>query len=181
MNSVPPSSIFSETQRPDEAWLAKALPEDALEPELPIIDPHQHFWHHKSGYKCFLEELALDIAASGHEVEATVFLEANAMYRARGPEHLKSVGETEFATGMAAIAASGKYTHVRAAQGIGANADLTWEDGLLQEALEAHKAAAGGRLRGIRQRAKADPDPSSPVQSARPIPISSASRSSAKG
>jgi L-fuconolactonase len=154
-----PTSIFSETQRPDEEWLARARPEPALDPALPIIDPHLHFWHHKSGYRYFVEEFARDVAESGHNIEATVFIECNAMYRAGGPEHLRSVGETEFAVGMAAMAASHKYTTARGAAGIVAYADLTLDPGLLRETLEAHRAAANGRLRGIRQRAKWDADP----------------------
>ena len=154
-----PTSIFSETQRPNEEWLARAAPEAALEPDLPIIDPHLHFWHHKSGYRYFVEEFARDAAESGHNIEGTVFVECNAMYRASGPEHLKPVGETEFAVGMAALAASGKYTQARAAAGIVAYADLTMDPGLLRETLEAHREAANGRLRGIRQRAKWDADP----------------------
>jgi predicted TIM-barrel fold metal-dependent hydrolase len=154
-----PTSIFSETQRPDEQWLARAQAEPALEPDLPIIDPHLHFWHHKSGYRYFVEEFARDVAESGHNVEATVFIECNAMYRATGPEHLKPVGETEFAVGQAAMAASHKYTKARGAAGIVAYADLTLDDGLVREALEAHREAANGRLRGIRQRAKWDADP----------------------
>ena len=153
------TSIFSETQRPNEEWLARHKPEPALEPELPIIDPHLHFWHHKSGYRYFVEEFGHDAAASGHNIEATVFVECNAMYRANGPEHLKPVGETEFAVGMAAMAASGKYTRARAAAGIVAYADLTLGEGLVRETLEAHRDAANGRLRGIRQRAKWDADP----------------------
>ena len=105
-----PDSIFSETRRPDENWLARAKPEAAFEPDLPIIDPHLHFWHHKSGYRYFVDEFARDAAESGHNLEATVFIECNAMYRSDGPEHLKPVGETEFAVGMAAMAASRKYT-----------------------------------------------------------------------
>jgi len=154
-----PTSIFSETQRPNEEWLARAAPETALEPDLPIIDPHLHFWHHKSGYRYFVEEFARDAAESGHNIEGTVFIECNAMYRASGPEHLKPVGETEFAVGMASMAASGKYTKARAAAGIVAYADLTMDPGLLRETLEAHREAANGRLRGIRQRAKWDADP----------------------
>ena len=26
-------------------WLAKAAPEDILDPDLPIIDTHHHLWH----------------------------------------------------------------------------------------------------------------------------------------
>ena len=79
------------------------------------------------------------------------------MYRAHGPEHLRSSGETEFAAGMAAIAASEKYTTTRVAAGIVANADPSQGDEL-DEALDAHAMAANGRLRGIRRGAKWDAD-----------------------
>jgi L-fuconolactonase len=157
-NTTAVGSIFSETQRPNEEWLARATPEAALDPTLPIVDPHLHFWHHKSGYQYFVEEFERDVAACGHLIESTVFIECNAMYRADGPAHLKPVGETEFAVGMAAMAASGKYGATRAAAGIVAYADLTLGD-LVQPTLDAHQAAANGRLRGIRQRAKWDADP----------------------
>lgn len=163
------TSIFSETQRPNEAWLARATPEPALEPQLPIVDPHLHFWHHKSGYRYFVEEFAKDVAECGHNIEGTVFIECNAMYRAHGPEHLKPVGETEFAVGMAAMADSGKYTKARGAAAIVAFTDLTLGD-RLQEVLDAHLDAANGRLRGIRQRAKWDADPviAGPVRAGKP-------------
>ncbi|MCC6992407.1 MAG: amidohydrolase, partial [Acidobacteria bacterium] len=151
----PAPSVFGATRRPDEAWLAKAVAEPALEPELPIIDPHVHFWHHKSGYTYDVEELARDVAASGHRVEATVYVECNSMYRAEGPEHLKAVGETEFAVGMAAIAASRRYGPTRAAAAIVGYVDLSL-GGRTVEAIEAHIAAANGRFRGVRQRAKWD-------------------------
>jgi L-fuconolactonase len=162
-------NVFGATQRPNEDWLARAAPEAPLEPGLPIIDPHVHFWHHKSGYKYFVEEFARDAAECGHNIEATVFVECNAMYREQGPEHLKSVGETEFAVGQAAMAASGKYTKVRAAAGIVAFADLAQGE-RTREALDAHLAAANGRLSGIRQRAKWDPDPvvRGPISADRP-------------
>ena len=149
---------FGRTHPPNEAWLSRAAPEAALERDQPIVDPHLHFWHHPSGHKYFVEEFARDLAASGHNVEATVFVECNAMYRAGGPEHLKCVGETEFAVGMAAMGASGKYTTCRTAAGIVGYADLTLGR-RTQETLEAHLEAANGRLRGIRQRAKWDADP----------------------
>lgn len=165
----PTPTVFGQTQRPNEEWLARAVPEPALEPDLPIIDPHVHFWHHKSGYKYFVEEFARDAADSGHHIEATVFVECNAMYRAQGPEHLKCVGETEFAVGQAAMAASGKYTSTRAGAGIVAFADLTQGE-RTRETLQAHLEAANGRLRGVRQRAKWDADPivRGPVSADRP-------------
>lgn len=149
---------FGNTRAPNEAWLARALPEDALEPELPIIDAHIHYWHHKTGYRYFVEEFGREAAACGHRLESTVFVECHSMYRARGPEHLKSVGETEFAVGQAATAASGRYTDCRAAEAIVGYADLTLGE-QTREALEAHVMAANGRFRGVRQRAKWDPDP----------------------
>jgi hypothetical protein len=168
-----PTSIFSETQRPDEEWLARAEPEPALEPELPIIDPHLHFWHHKSGYRYFVEEFARDAAECGHNIEATVFVECNAMYRASGPEHLKPVGETEFAVGMASMAASGKYTRTRAASGIVAYADLTLDPGLLRETLEAHREGLGPRRH--RPRAPGRP-PGRPLRAGEGVPSGQASR-----
>jgi L-fuconolactonase len=132
-------------------------PEPALHPDLPIVDPHVHFWHHFDEQPCFVSDYVRDLNASGHNVEASVFIECKAMYRAQGPEHLKSVGETEFAVGMAAMGASGKYTSSRVV-GIVGFADLTLGD-RTQETLEGHMEAANGRLRGIRQLAKWDADP----------------------
>ena len=169
MNAPLKVQVFGATQGPNEEWLARASPEPALEPALPIVDPHVHFWHHKSGYRYFVEEFARDVAASGHNVEASLFVECNAMYRTDGPEHLKPVGETEFAVGQAAMADSGNYTRCRAAAGIVAFADLGQGE-RTREVLNAHMAAANGRLRGIRQRAKWDPDPAvrGPVCADRP-------------
>lgn len=149
--------IFAGIHAPDQQWLDRAEHEPALEPDLPIIDTHLHLWEY-AGYRYFLEEHVADLAACGHHVEASVFVECFQMYRARGPEHLKYVGETEFAVGMAAMAASGKYTGCRVAEGIVGFADLRL-GARTEEALDAHLAAANGRFRGIRQRAKWDPDP----------------------
>ena len=35
---------YGQIYPPDAAWLAKATPEEILEPELPIIDTHHHLW-----------------------------------------------------------------------------------------------------------------------------------------
>jgi predicted TIM-barrel fold metal-dependent hydrolase len=158
MSTQNTSSVFGRTQPPNEEWLSRAAPEPAIEPALPIVDSHLHFWHHASGYKYFVEEFARDLVASGHNVEATIFVECNAMYRAHGPEHLKCIGETEFAVGMAALGASGKYTSCCTATAIVGYADLTLGD-RTRETLEAHLEAANGRFRGVRQRAKWDADP----------------------
>ena len=48
-------------------WLAKRPREAALEPDLPIIDPHHHFWDsaHRGHY--LLPEL-LDDIGGGHNI-----------------------------------------------------------------------------------------------------------------
>jgi L-fuconolactonase len=157
MSASSPVSVFGRTQTPNEAWLSLAEPEIPIEPDLAIIDPHLHFWD-RPGNAYLTEHFARDLAVSGHRVEATVSIECGAMYRAQGPQHLKCVGETEFAVGMAAMAASGHYTSCRAASGIVGFADLTLGK-LTQETLEAHIQAGNGRFRAVRQSAKWDPDP----------------------
>jgi L-fuconolactonase len=157
MSASSPVSVFGRTQTPNEAWLSLAEPEIPIEPDLAIIDPHLHFWD-RPGNAYLTEHFARDLAVSGHCVEATVSIECGAMYRTQGPQHLKCIGETEFAVGMAAMAASGHYTSCRAASGIVGFADLTLGK-LTQETLEAHIKAGNGRFRAVRQSAKWDPDP----------------------
>ena len=98
-------------------WLALTL-EPTLEPELPICDPHHHFWDFRMErvpyQQYLLHELVADIQ-SGHNVRSTVFIEARAMYRASGPEEMRPVGEVEFVQGLAAASASGLYGPSRAA------------------------------------------------------------------
>src|SRR5262252_6038658 len=107
---------FGRIHVPDEAWLAKRPPEPILEPGLPIIDTHHHLWE-RPDHRYLLHEFLHDVATA-HNVVATVFVECNAMYRVRGPEELRSVGETEFVTGMAAMSDSGGYGTTRVAAGI---------------------------------------------------------------
>jgi len=99
-----------------------------------------------------------DIRGSGHDVRATVFVQARAMHRADGPEAMRPVGETEFANGVAAMCASGGYGDVRVCAGIVGFADLRL-GAAVRPVLEAHIAAGGGRFRGIRHIATWDPDP----------------------
>ena len=155
--TTPSQPVFGRTRAPNDQWLAKAAPEEVLEPDWPIIDAHQHFWH-RGDHRYFVEEYAHDRTACGHNVVATVGVECGAMYRADGPQHLRCVGETEFLVGMAAIGASGKYTSTRVASAIVAFADLTL-GALTRETLEAHVEAGNGRLKGVRHTAKWDPDP----------------------
>jgi L-fuconolactonase len=141
-------------------WLA-LTPEPALEPELPICDPHHHFWDFRTErlpyQRYLLHELVADIQ-SGHNVRTTVFIEARAMYRADGPEEMRPVGEVEFVQGLAAASASGLYGPSRAAAAIVGHADLNLGEGVAP-ALEALQAASPNRFRGIRHSVTWDPHP----------------------
>ena len=130
------------------AWLAKRPREAALEPDLPIIDPHHHFWSGHRGHY-FLPEL-LDDLGGGHNIVSTVFLECRAMYRKHGPRHMAALGEVEFVVGLAAQSASGGYGECRVGEVIIGGGDLTAGAGNVRELMEAEIVAAGGRLRGMR-------------------------------
>ena len=129
-------------------WLG-LTEEAALEPRLPIIDPHHHLWD-RPGNRYLLEDLVADTRA--HNVRQTVFVECTSMYRTSGPEEFKVVGETEFVQGIAAASASGRYGEMRAAAAIVGSADLRLGD-RVQPVLEAQIAASPQRFRGIRHRA----------------------------
>ncbi len=132
--------------RVDEAWLAQHR-EEIIEPELPIVDPHHHLWSRPGNVYLFPELLA-DLS-SGHNIRATVFEECGSMYRAHGPEELRSVGETEFVTGVAAMSASGGFGPARACAAMVGNVNLML-GARVEPILEAHIAASGGRFHAIR-------------------------------
>jgi L-fuconolactonase len=131
---------------PDDQWLAM-LQEDVLEPDLPIIDPHHHLWL-RSGYTYLMPELAADLA-SGHNIVATVYAECHSMYRRDGTEEQRSLGETEFVRGQAAMSSSGEFGATRACDVMFGNVDLTL-GGAAETILERHIEASGGRFRGVR-------------------------------
>ena len=141
-------------------WLALTQ-EETLEPDIPICDPHHHFWDMRDEYipyhRYLLHELAADIG-SGHNVRSTVFIEARSMYRADGPEEMRAVGEVEFVQGLAAASASGLYGPGRAAAAIIGRADLNLGEDV-RPALEAMRAASPNRFRGIRHSVGWDPHP----------------------
>ncbi len=145
----------------DNDWLALTQ-EPTLEPELPICDPHHHFWDLRPGsipyQRYLLHELNADIY-SGHNVRSTAFVEARSMYRPGGPEELRPVGEVEFVQGLAAASNSGVYGDSRVAAAIVGHADLKLAD-KVQPVLEALQAASPNRFRGIRHNVTWNTDPS---------------------
>jgi predicted TIM-barrel fold metal-dependent hydrolase len=131
-----------------------AQEEAPLDPARVIVDPHQHLWDHgvsgAAGSKPFLlQEFVRVVAESGHNVTRTVYVECGSMYRREGPQDFRSIGETEFANGMAAMAASGRYGDCRIAAGIVGMANLRLGAEVVP-ILEAQIAAGNGRLRGLR-------------------------------
>ena len=151
-------------------WLALTQ-EPTLEPEIPICDPHHHFWDFRTErapyQRYLLHELAADIY-SGHNVRSTVFVEARSMYRPDGPEEMRPVGEVEFVQGLAAASASGLYGPGRAAAAIVGHAYLSLGEGV-EPVLEALHAASPNRFRGIRHSVTWDPHPELENTAAHPM------------
>ncbi len=120
-----------------------------------ICDAHHHLWA-RPGMEYVAADLRADIATVP-AVSRTVYVECDAWYREDGPEHLRVVGETEWV-----VAHADPLTDA-----IVGTADLRLGE-RVGETLRAHIEAAGGRFRGIRQRAtwdaselirRTDPDP----------------------
>ena len=126
-------------------WLAQVV-EPVLEPEIPIIDPHHHLWNRPDGTRYLLDDVLADV--TGNNVRQTVFIQANSMYRADGPEAFRVVGEVEWVNGIAAESASGMHGETRIAAGIVSGANLMLGDEVAP-VLEA-QLAASRRFRGIR-------------------------------
>lgn len=141
-------------------WLSTRT-EEAIDPDLPIVDSHHHLYD-RPGVRYLLGDMLSDIRC-GHNIRASIYVQARSMLRAAGPESQRHIGETEFANGVAAMCASGKYGDVRLCAGIVGFADLRLGDEL-EPILNAHIVAAGGaanklgRFRGIRHIAAWDKD-----------------------
>ncbi len=151
------------------------MTEAILEPDLPIIDPHHHLWDLRPMLPMFPEprhrfidtlvpvahytfdQFNTEVATSGHNVIATVFMECGAFYNGAYGEELKPVGEVEYVNGVAAQSASGLYGNTRLCAGIVGHADLT-RGAAAGEVLDALMAASP-RFRGIRHQGAWDADP----------------------
>ncbi|MEO8753788.1 MAG: amidohydrolase, partial [Casimicrobiaceae bacterium] len=121
-------------------------PEAALDPGLPIIDPHHHL-RDRGGLRYLLAEYLEDLR-SGHCVKATVAVETGVHYRQAGAVALQPVGETEFLAGIAAQCVAGVVALPHVAAGIVGYADLRLGEGVAP-VLDAHIAAGDGRFRGV--------------------------------
>lgn len=140
--------------RIDEQWLALRT-EEVIKPALPIVDPHHHLWNRAAPYLDL--QLASDLHC-GHNFRGTVYIECSFAYRVDGPPEDASIGEVEYANGIAALFASGHHGDVRACAGIVGKVDLTLGDAV-ESRLIACINHAPERFRGIRQMAAWDAHP----------------------
>ena len=140
-------------------WLAQ-VSEAALEPELPVIDAHHHLWPTSPIPEFAPWGVAEAIeykSYSGHNIVATVHVEAHTNYRQAGQEELRCVGETEFVERAAETAEQMGGRAAGLCAGIVGAGDMLLGAGL-DKVLAAHQAASPGRFRGIRFNIANDPD-----------------------
>lgn len=134
----------------NQDWLAQVI-EPALEPDLPICDPHHHLWeeraHGVQGH--YLLDEMLDDLSGGHNIVSTVFIECGAFFKNDGPEAFRCVGETERVSDIADAAAARGSDAPQIAKGIVGTVDLKIGDPAA-EVLDAQIEAGKGRFRGIR-------------------------------
>ncbi|MGF7159185.1 putative TIM-barrel fold metal-dependent hydrolase [Rhodoligotrophos appendicifer] len=135
-----------------DVWL-KQVVEEAIERDLPIVDPHFHFFTgrgHDYLAANFLAELD-----QGHRVVGAIHVEANADFFAHGGAE----GEMRFAAEQSAeLLALQRGRAWRTAIGVVGYADLRKAN--LEEELDSLVEASQGSLKGIRNSSAWDPDPS---------------------
>lgn len=131
-------------------WHGSTLREEALEPELPIVDPHHRLFGDVADTQYYRPvDLARDLSG-GHRIVKTVYVEAyRSGWRKAGPEHLRPVGEVEQMVGRLAVPVPTPRGPCEVAAGIVAHVDLTLGHAV-SEVQEAHAIAARGHLRGVR-------------------------------
>lgn len=137
-----------------DEWLDRRC-EEILEPALPIVDSHHHFYD-RPGWR-YLPEDYLHDARSGHAVRTSVYMQALTRYRTEGPEAFRPVGETEYVAGLADRLQAHEPSAPHVAAGIVGYADLRLGSGVRQ-VLEAHIEAGRGRFRGVRHLTTWDAD-----------------------
>lgn len=132
--------------------------EDIIATGCEVIDAHFHLWEAQElpdplgkgnrlrTSRYMLEEFLQD-AHSGHDVSACIYVECGSGRLTKGPEHLRSTGETQFAVSM-----TRQLTRITASpqiKAIVAHADLRHPN--LKDVLDLHRAKGAGLFRGIRQ------------------------------
>ena len=141
-------------------WL-DATQEEALEPELEIVEAHHHMWDKRvlNGANAkglenqqyyMADEVVDDLVGSGHNVTHSVFVTAGAFFTADAqPPWMAPLGEVQFAQGIAAQFASGAYGPIRVGAAIIGIADLANQGADIEPLLVASKVASPN-YRGIK-------------------------------
>ena len=124
------------------------MPEEIIEPDLRICDPHHHLWDYPDS-RYLVDEYLAD-ASGGHNVSSTVYVECRHGWRKEGPEAMRPVGETEYVEGLAETDSES----MQVAAGIIGFADLAL-GAAVAPVLAAHLDASD-RFRGIRHMAAWD-------------------------
>ncbi|WP_143277007.1 amidohydrolase family protein [Bordetella genomosp. 12] len=140
-----------------ESWLATTI-EAAIDPETPIVDAHHHLWHKQDAPSYLLPQMQADIASSGHNIVATVAVEARHNYRDDLGPALAPLGETEQAVGVGTTCRDTDPDGPAIAAAIVGYVDLSLgaEAGAL---LDRHIEVAQGRFRGVRNTSAWHADP----------------------
>ncbi|PMS30151.1 putative TIM-barrel fold metal-dependent hydrolase [Trinickia symbiotica] len=129
--------------------------ETILDPEIPIIDAHHHLFM-RPAIRYLFDDYLADVRA-GHNIVASVYVEANSFVRPDGPEVFRPLGEIEFANGAGAMGASGVFGNHRICAGIVGYADLRI-GAQIGDYLDRALQIAPDRFRGIRQGANHHPN-----------------------
>ncbi|WP_180901575.1 amidohydrolase family protein [Martelella soudanensis] len=134
--------------------------EAALEPDWEIVDPHFHFWiehevadpadpTRKLRTSRYLADEFLRDVQSGHRLTDFVYIECGSGYQTDGPDHLRPVGEINFALELAKSLGDGSDRPRLGA--ISAHADLAHAE--LDAILDLYVDTGGGLVRSIRHSA----------------------------
>lgn len=147
---------FGKTLPPRPEWLARATPEEAIDPDRAIVDPHHHFWEIPGGR--YLKQEFLADLTDGHRIVATVHGECAHNYLDGVPAAYRPVGETRFVTALAEEFDRDDSVTTRVCEGIVGAADLGL-GAAAGDLLDAHLEAGKGRFRGVRHSATWHADP----------------------
>lgn len=131
-------------------WHGACSPEPAIEPGLPLVDPHHHLYGSPTDVNHYTRQDLLRDIGSGHRVMGTVYLEGyDSGWYTDGPPELQSTGEVEMIVRETTEPLILPQGRCEVAAGIVSSVDLTLGDGA-RAVINAHLAVARGRLRGAR-------------------------------
>jgi predicted TIM-barrel fold metal-dependent hydrolase len=142
MSDKPKLSAAEKIARLDR-WISLTQ-EEALEPSLPIIDPHHHLWN-RGGHDYRLAQFRRE-TDSGHDIRGSIYVECLNRYREDGPEEMRVLGETDFVMQQAGDQGPDDAPLL---QGIIGHADLMLGSAV-GAVLDAQIEAGRGRFKGIR-------------------------------